>query len=134
MNKIIIALCAVVMAGCATGTHIVTGTQHPALKPEQVTLYQIPPAKYEIIGIVNSQSPGKGQHNMDDAVDVLKQEAGEIGANGIILGAVSPGSESVGVGMGSGFGGGMAFSGSTVAVSSRGIQLQGTAIFVESAP
>jgi len=116
--------------GCATGTHILTGTQRPQIKPQQVTLYQVPPAKFEVVGVVNAQSPGKFQRNMDDAVNQLKEQAAEMGANGILLGGVNPGSESVGVASGNAFGGGHAIFGSTVVVSSSGIQLSGQAIYV----
>lgn len=118
------------LTGCATGTHIITGTKRPPLKPEQVVLYQTPPAKFEIVGIVNSTSPGRFQRNMDAAVDKLKKQAAKIGANGIIIGFANQGSESVSAGFGSGFGGGTAFSGSTVGVLSTGIQLSGEAIYV----
>ena len=121
------ALC---LSGCATGTHIITGASHPKIKSNQVTIYQFAPAKFEIIGIVNSTTPGMRQSNMDEAVNVLKEQAAEIGANGILLGGVSPGSESVGVGMGTAFSGSHAAFGSTVATSSTGIQLSGQAIFV----
>jgi hypothetical protein len=135
MKSLLAAMaCVLCFCGCATGTHIVTGTPHPKIKPEQVVLYQVPPAKFEIIGIVNAQSPGRYQRNMDDAVSQLKEQAAEMGANGILLGSVSPGSESVGVASGSAFGGGHAVFGSTVAVSSSGIQLSGQAIFVSQTP
>ena len=52
------------LSGCANGTHIITGAKHPAIKPDSVVLYQVLPAKYEIIGIENSRSPGMRQHNM----------------------------------------------------------------------
>ena len=60
-THLITVTCAVLMTGCTTGTHIVTGIKRPVIKPEQVTLYQVPPPKFEIVGIVNSQSPGKSQ-------------------------------------------------------------------------
>jgi hypothetical protein len=125
-------ICAASLTGCATGTHIVTGQTRTRIKPEQVTLYyQNQPSKFEIIGIVNARSPGKGQHNMDDAVNVLKEQAAKIGANGVIIGTVNPGSESIGFGSGSGFNNsGASFFGSGVSSSSSGIQLSGTAIYV----
>lgn len=126
----LIAVIALGLSGCATGTHIVTGTPHPKIKPEQVVIYQVAPAKYEIVGIVNASTPGMHQHNMDDAVNQLKEQAAEIGANGIILGNVSPGSEAIGAASGNAFGGGHAYFGSSVAVSSTGIQLSGQAVFV----
>ncbi len=126
----LMAVYLLLLAGCATGTHIITGAQRPALKPDQVKLYQVAPDKFEVVGIVNSRSPGMRQHNMDDAVNVLKEEAAKIGANGILLGGINPGSESVGVASGSGFGGGHAAFGSAIAVGATGIQLSGEAIHV----
>ncbi len=68
---------------------------------------------------------------MDDAVNVLKEQAAKIGANGVIIGTVNPGSESIGFGSGSGFNNsGASFFGSGVSSSSSGIQLSGTAIYV----
>lgn len=128
---IIAAACALLMAGCTTGTHIVMGKQRTPIKPEDVTLYQTPPAHFEAVGIVNSTTPGRFQYNMDSAVEELKVQAAKIGANGVILGSASQGSENVTAGVSSGYGGGSAFSGSVVGVSSTGIQLSGTAIYVE---
>lgn len=122
---------ALLIIGCASGTHIITGETHPGIKPSDVRLYQVPPPKFEIVGIVNSRTPGRLQRDMDTAVNELKNQAAAIGANGIILGEVNPGSVSVGFGSGSGFGsGGSTFFGSGVSSSSRGIQLSGQAIFV----
>ena len=67
---------------------------------------------------------------MDNAVEELKEQAAEIGANGIILGGVNPGSQSVGVGTGYGVGGGTTFTGTSVGLSETGIQLSGQAIYV----
>jgi hypothetical protein len=125
----IIAFGLLVLCGCASGTHIVTGTKRAPIKPEQVVLYQIPPAKFEIIGIVNAQSPGNRQRNMDNAIEELKKQAGEIGANGILLGGVTPGSQSVGVGTGTGYGGGSTFTGTSVGLSESAIQVSGQAIY-----
>src|ERR1700728_3745697 len=111
MKKIIIGLACVatLVCGCATGTHIITGIKRPPIKPEQVTIYPSPPPKFETIGIINAQSPGRFQADMDSAVMVLKQQAAQIGANGIIIGSVRGGSSSVGFGSASGFAGGTAF-------------------------
>lgn len=128
---IMAATCALLMAGCTTGTHIVMGNKRQPIKPEDVTIYQSAPAHFEAVGIVNSTTPGRFQFNMDSAVQELKVQAAKIGANGIIIGAVNPGSSSVGFGSGSGFSsGGASFYGSGVSSSSSGIQLSGTAIYV----
>jgi hypothetical protein len=129
MKKIML-LIVMVLTGCASGTHIITGIQRPKIKPEQVVLYQIPPAKFEIIGIVNARGPGTTQHNMNQAVNELKQEAADIGANGIILGSVNPGSESVGFSSGTAFGGGTTFGATGVGFSGTGVQISGQAIYV----
>lgn len=112
---------AVAVCGCATGTHILTGTAHPKIKAEAVVLYQEPPARYEVIGLVNATAPGQFQGNMDDALNQLKAHAAAMGANGIILGTGKP------VGVGSATGGG------PVVVSNFGIQLAGQAIYVPPA-
>jgi hypothetical protein len=72
MKLLIIIGCAAILTGCATGTHIVTGAAHPKIKPDQVTIYQVAPAKFEIVGIVNSTTPGMRQRNMAAAVNMLK--------------------------------------------------------------
>ena len=93
-------------------------------------LYPSPPPQFETVGIVNAQSPGRFQADMDSAVLVLKQQAAQIGANGIIIGSVKGGSSSVGFGTASGFGGGTSFYGSGVSSYSTGIQISGQAIYV----
>ncbi|MEI9963213.1 MAG: hypothetical protein WDM76_19495 [Limisphaerales bacterium] len=77
-----------VSGGCASGTHIVTGNQHPPVPADAVVLYQAPPAKYEIVGIVNATVRGNRQRRMDAATHVLKRQAAKVGANGIILNPV----------------------------------------------
>jgi hypothetical protein len=132
INALIIpTVCAVLLAGCASGTYIVTGNERPRLEPEQVTLYyQTRPARFEVVGIVNARGPGTTQHNMNQAVEQLKKEAAKMGANGVILGVVNPGDQSVGISTGTGFGGGTAFSATGVAIATHNIQISGTAIYV----
>ncbi len=121
MKKIIVSLAcgAVLLCGCATGTHIVTGKQRPPVNPEQVTLYQVAPEKFEVIGIVNSKTGGVRQISMDAAVEELKVQAAKIGANGIIISLSSQGSNGI-----------TTFGGSGATVSDFGIQLSGQAIYV----
>ncbi len=125
--KLIVSLTAViVLSGCAYGTHIVTGTQRAPVPPDRVKLYQIPPAQFEIIGIVNSKAPGRSQHRMDMVINELKSQAGKIGANGVLL--------SVGPSMNGGEGFAGVSSGGTVFAGGVGdtIQLSGQAIYVTS--
>lgn len=117
-------------SGCATGTHITTGAAKSPVNAEAVKLYQVPPAHFEILGIVNAQSYGNRQAHMDQALKELKRQAAKIGANGILIGGVNAGGGSVGVGSTFGYGGGTSFTGTGVGLSSHGIQLSGQAIFV----
>lgn len=123
MKLITIIACLVVLIGCATGTHIVTGNQRPPIPVEQVKLYQEPPATFEIIGIVNATSPGHNQTHMDAAVNAMKEQAAKIGANGIIIGPGNGGSTSASVGVSSH---GSVFVGAIGEL----IQLSGQAIYV----
>jgi hypothetical protein len=84
-TSIVIAI--ISLAGCASGSAIVTGQVRPAVSPELVNLYLEPPAEFEIVGLVNASSQaGMGkQGSVDYAVRELKAQAGKIGANGVLL-------------------------------------------------
>ena len=73
--------------GCSTGSTIVTGDVRPSISPAGVKLYLKPPSEYKIIGLVEASSDieftTQGAENR--VVEKLKEEAGKIGANGIIL-------------------------------------------------
>lgn len=86
MKNCLLMLAVIVIAGCATGTHIITGNQRSPIPSEQVVLYPTPPKKYEIIGIVNAETSGRRQWQMDLVVAEIKKQAAAIGANGVILG------------------------------------------------
>lgn len=76
------------LAACGTdGTSVTTGTARPSIDKSQVVLYLTPPANYETIGLITAKSGrhGSDQSKMDDAVDQLKEEAANVGANGIII-------------------------------------------------
>lgn len=76
-----------VLAGCASGSAIITGTIRPAISPAEVKIYLEPPQKYETIGIVEASSEVEfsAQAAQDRAVNELKNQAAKIGANGILL-------------------------------------------------
>jgi hypothetical protein len=78
---------AVCLAGCATGSAIVTGAAKAPIAPEQVTLYLEPPAEFEPIGLLNASSPMSfsKQETVNMAVKELKAQAAKIGANGVLL-------------------------------------------------
>lgn len=77
-----------ILAGCASGSSIVTGTTRPAISAADVKIYLDPPAQYEIIGIVEAASEvllSATQTAQNSVISELKSQAAKIGANGIIL-------------------------------------------------
>jgi hypothetical protein len=88
------------------------GQPRPAISPQAVRVYEVPPRHYERIAIINSSGGTSwifpDRDSMDDAIARLREEAAKLGANGILLQQVydeSAGNLSIGVG-GFGFGGG----------------------------
>jgi len=97
---------AAILSGCSTSSHVLVGTPRPAISPDDVRVYTQPPPQYEPIGHVDATSQGSlaltGQQNMDKAIARLKQEAANLGANGILLESVhDQQSGSIGTGVGS---------------------------------
>ena len=80
-----VAMMTALLAGCATGTTLPTGNLRPAINPQQVKLFTVPPAHYEIIGMVDAKTRGRHQAALDRATQELKKQAAKIGASGIIL-------------------------------------------------
>jgi len=77
-------------SGCAsTSSHVLVGSQHPAIDPSQVKLYLRPPANYEDVGLVSADSrnsfAASVQAQTDTTIARLKTEAAKLGANGILL-------------------------------------------------
>ena len=88
--KALLILAAFVLSGCATGSHIITGTARPAISSSDVKLFGAPPEKYEVVGTINAYyAIGVGQGATDACVSELKNQAAKIGANGILLGSFS---------------------------------------------
>jgi hypothetical protein len=93
------------LAGCATSSHVLVGTARAPISPDQVTVYLQPPPRYEEIATIDATSRGSltitSQQNMDKAIARLKQEAARLGANGILLqGVEDQQSGSIGTGVG----------------------------------
>ncbi len=108
------ALC----AGCAThggASHLVTGKVRAAIKADQVTLYLEAPKKYEVIGLVSASAYGDVQKHRDKAVEDLKAQAAQMGANGIILQPTSYGDAA-----------------SSPSLQGHAVTFNGTAVFVEA--
>lgn len=114
----------VVLAACASTSHVLVGTPRAPISPDSVRVYVQPPPKYEQVAQIDASSKGSlaltGQQNMDKAIARMKEEAAKLGANGILLqgvqdqqsGAIGTGvgnssysgNSAVGVGVGGSFG------------------------------
>ena len=78
------------LVGCASGSTILTGEKRAPIDPAQVKLDLDPPSNYETIALVEAAS-GSGwseQDSQDYAVEELKKQAAQVGANGVLLTAV----------------------------------------------
>lgn len=78
----------VLLFGCSSGSHVVTGQQMPELEVEQVTIYEEAPAfDYKVIGTVKASSDNgfTEDSRKEKATQELKEQAAKIGANGVIL-------------------------------------------------
>lgn len=82
-----LVLAAAALAGCASSTSVVTGARHPALPGSAVRVYADMPPHSGVIGLVRSRSVlalGEQGH-LDAAVSALREEAGRLGANGVVI-------------------------------------------------
>jgi len=79
-----------VLAGCATGSHILTGQRRPPIHFSEVRLYADSPPKYETIGIVTASSDAglTAQGDQDYAIKELKKQAAKLGANAVLISSV----------------------------------------------
>lgn len=89
-------------AGCSNTSYVLVGTRRAPIPPSEVKVYLTPPATYEEIAILSSDSKNafafSDQQRMDLAIGRLKAEAASVGANGILFqGAENQYTGSVGV-------------------------------------
>ena len=122
----------ILLGACASGTIILTGHARPPISADSVTLYLTPPAHYEVIGLVSAHDAHgwTDQGRMDKAVAELKEQAADVGANGILVGSAGTGSGGMaGVAVPAGNGGAI-----FVASDSHDQQISGTAMYVPPAP
>ena len=87
IQSLTLSLLVLILAGCASGSAIVTGDARGRTAPEDVKLYLEAPKNYDVIGVVKASS-GAGwseQASKDYAIKELKKQAARMGANGVIL-------------------------------------------------
>ncbi|NLQ16713.1 DUF4156 domain-containing protein [Marinomonas sp. M1K-6] len=129
----------VLLFGCSSGSHVVTGQQLPELEVEQVTVFEEAPTfDYQVVGTVFASSDNgfTEDSRKERATLELKEQAAKIGANGVILDEVTQLSFrrlGSGVGISAGSGGGIGTSiGSSFSFPTT--EVKGTAIFYGSNP
>jgi len=103
LNFLVFTLIGFILIGCAASSHIIVGQKRPPISPAMVKLYNKPPVNYDEIAIIDSSSKNSwavtDQGKVDVAIERLKEEAANLGANGILIqltGDISTGSVGVG--------------------------------------
>ena len=77
----------VCIVGCTTTKHKVTGSLHEPVAPEAIMIYKQMPLNSEVIGTISADSFGGAtlDEANADALLKLRQEAGRLGANGVVF-------------------------------------------------
>ena len=124
MKIAVLTLLAVVVAGCASGSALVTGQTRPAIEDHTTVsiLTKMPEGAEEIAFVKASSDSGwTQQDSLDYAVDELKKQAAKVGANAVVLTGRDTSSQVVGVPV---------YGGGTVVGSSEVEIVQGIAVWV----
>ena len=133
------------LVGCAGSSSRLIAPARPAVVPEQVRIYRVPPPRYQEIALLDATAGPRLFHGTPEgeaeAIHRLKEEAAKVGANGVLLTLVGDRpSGTLGVGIGGGgisagrrnvvAGGGSASGAAPIVRNSA----QGIAIYVPSEP
>jgi hypothetical protein len=97
---------ALMLAGCADSSVMVTGPVRTAISPEEVRIYTSAPGAFEEIAVLTASrktvSSAGGEKAIDKVIDEMRAEAAKLGANGLLLEDFSDSqSLSLGTGIGS---------------------------------
>ena len=125
MRFVLVAVASLLLAGCASGSALVTGPTRPAIEDHTTVsiLTKMPDGAEEIAIVKASSDSGLTQQgSLDYAVDELKKQAAKVGANAVVLTGRDTSSQTVGVPV---YGGGTVVSSSEVEI------VQGIAIWVD---
>ncbi|MBD9535820.1 hypothetical protein IB227_08210 [Stenotrophomonas sp. STM01] len=92
MNIKAISLMAVLaLTGCASSS-VLVGNQRPPIDPSRVRIYLDPPARFEKVALLDAGSRNSwaitDQGKTNKVMERLKQEAADLGANGILIGGM----------------------------------------------
>ena len=94
MRKSIVLLIVMILVGCHPVSHIIVGETRAPVSPSQVKIYLDYPEEYEKIALIDAGSNFAfkdpvilfdWQRKMDKAMERLKIEAAQLGANGILI-------------------------------------------------
>ena len=89
MRLLSILFCVLLLAACATASHVITGKTRAPIDPSAVRIYSTAPPQYEEIAAIDATSRLSGafgeQNKMDAVIERLKREAASLGANGVLL-------------------------------------------------
>ena len=94
MIKKFVFLIVVFLAGCVPVSHIIVGDQREPINPSNVEIYLDYPEQYEKIALIDAGSNFvlndpeilfTWQSKMDKAMERLKIESAQLGANGILI-------------------------------------------------
>ena len=121
MRFVLVAVVSALLAGCASGSALVTGQTRPAIEDHTTVsiLTEMPEGAEEIAMVKASSDSGwTQQDSLDYAVDELKKQAAKVGANAVVLTGRDTSSQVVG-------GGGTVVSSTEVEI------VQGIAVWVD---
>lgn len=84
-------LAVLALTGCASSS-VLVGTQRPPIDPSQVKIYLDPPPRYEKVAMLDAGSRNSwaitDQGKTNKVIERLKEEAADLGANGILIGGM----------------------------------------------
>ena len=94
MRKLILIITFLFLIGCAASSHILVGEAREPINPSNVKIYLDYPEEYEKIALIDAGSNFvlndpeilfTWQSKMDKAMERLKIESAQLGANGILI-------------------------------------------------
>jgi hypothetical protein len=76
------------LTSCATSSHVLIGTVHPPISPDDVAVYTQAPEFFEEVAQIKASSGASllsVEEKADLAIEALTREAARLGANAIVL-------------------------------------------------
>jgi hypothetical protein len=92
-NFLVLSLISILLSACSASSHLIIGEVRSPINMTEVKIYTEKPEVFEKIAIIDASSKNSfaftEQGKMDAALELLKQEAAKLGANGILLRSVN---------------------------------------------